>query len=436
MKREILVATVVTGIPMGVALFYWRPSLIVNGYVFAIPLLMTPAGSGALNPSIVATAAVILLGLPGVLLRIDKIPKEVRSLSWPLAALGVLGILSTAANSVTAVGDISNAVLKYFGFAVVVLLIYVQTDSEERASQLLGALTAAAILVAVYSIFSYMTGRNYYPQYGYNRASGTFQDWNVLGGYMALLIFPTVLAALSLPKKFVRRLLVIGSALELVAMLLSLTLGAIYATLAAGAIGMLAFFRKRLSTVVLTVLLCSSLLLVVWHFVPAVGAKFSATSERVNGRVATYSVGFEVFRAHPWWGVGSETQVLQSAISTPSQTPVSQVPHNAFIAIGVEKGIFGVVLLLILVINSLRIFLHPARDYGPFRLQHYGLLLGVLAFLIQNISNLLILDLRLGIIWLAVLVLDIRLREFGRRAKGRIEGEMTAASSEFSLVGL
>jgi O-antigen ligase len=91
------------------------------------------------------------------------------------------------------------------------------------------------------------------------------------------------------------------------------------------------------------------------------------------------------------------------------------VPHNAFIAIGVEKGVFGAVLLAILVINAMRALLHPSREYGQFRLWHYGLLLGALAFLIQNMSNLLILDLRLGVVWLAVLALDVRLRQFGAK---------------------
>ena len=175
------------------------------------------------------TAAVILLGLPGLLLRRSEIPKEIRSLAWPLAALGVLGVLSTVANSVASISDISNAVFKYFSFAIVILLIYIHTDSEERAAQLLKALIAAAILVAFYSIFAYATGRSYDPQYGLNRASGTFQNWNELGAYMALLVFPTAAAGLSSRRGWLRRLLIAGCICELVAMLLSLTLGAIYA---------------------------------------------------------------------------------------------------------------------------------------------------------------------------------------------------------------
>ena len=168
------------------------------------------------------------------------------------------------------------------------------------------------------------------------------------------------------------------------------------------------------------------MILLVWHYVPTVGTKFSTTTTRASDRVATYSVGLDVLRAHPWWGVGSETQVLQSVLSTPSQQPVSVVPHNSLIAIGVEKGIFGVVLLLTLVVTSLRILLRPAWEYGRFRWQHYGLLLGVLAFLIQSMSNLLMLDLRLGIIWLAILALDVRLLQFGRVA-GKIGTTAQAA---------
>ncbi|MEA2486193.1 MAG: O-Antigen ligase [Actinomycetota bacterium] len=413
-QQLLLAATVLLG-SAAVVLFVWRPSVVVNGYVLAIPLLVSASNASAVNPGIAATLAVVLLGLPGLLLRADRIPKEIRSLAWPLAGLGLLGAISSIANGATSLGDLSNGSFKYFSFAAVLFLIFVHNNSEEKAAQLMKSLIGAAIIVALYSIFAYASGRSFYAQYGYSRASGTFENWNELGGYMALLVFPTGLVGLSSKARWVRRLSVGACALESIALLLSLTLGSVLAVLISCAFGLCIFFRRRLALVLLTLGLAAFVLLLVWHFVPALGQKFSATNSRVEDRFATYSVGLDAMRAHLWLGVGSEAQVLESVVSTPSQQPVSVVPHNSFIAIGVEKGIFGTILLALLVINAVRVLLHPGSDYGRFRLWHYGILLGVTAFLIQNMSNLLVLHSRLGVVWLAMLALDVRLRQLGSK---------------------
>jgi O-antigen ligase len=94
---------------------------------------------------------------------------------------------------------------------------------------------------------------------------------------------------------------------------------------------------------------------------------------------------------------------------------VSVIPHNSFLSIWTEKGIFGLLLFIMIVVNSLRFLLswHPARE-SRYRLLHWGIVIGLLGFLIQNMSNNLLLHARLGFIFFAFVVADLRIKQLAK----------------------
>ncbi|MDQ3877270.1 MAG: O-antigen ligase family protein [Actinomycetota bacterium] len=414
-------------LPSLAVLYTTKPHVVINGYIFLIPLLVSgPPGAttgadtpSTINPGIIATVLIIGIGLPMMLLDPRPVPRRLRSVVWPLIALGSLGLLSVLVNSATSLGDISNAVVKYFMFGVAALLVYRYNDTEPKVRSLMRALLLGGAVVAVYAIALFVLGKSYYPQYGYSRAAGTFENWNELGGYMSLIAFPMAMFGLANRRSGVRFVVLCATGLTLIALLLSLTLGSVLGVVVGSFVGAVIFFRKRLGRVIAVAILAGIVGAAVWHLVPAVSQKFAATNSRVEGRVAGYLVGLEAFKSNMLIGVGGESQVLQAVLATtdPGQRRVTVVPHNAFLAIGVEKGIFGSILLLVLVVNALRLLGRwQGGDDPEFRLWHYGILLGMIAFLVQNMSNLLILHSRLGVLVVAMLALDMRLQHLSKHA--------------------
>jgi O-antigen ligase len=399
---------VLAGAAVGYLAYLRKPATVLTAYLFVLPMMKGGGGSG-IHAGELTSGAVAIGGLATLLREREAVAPAVRRIVTLLFALALLGLFSSLANHVHGAGDLLNACGKYLIFAVVVVLASVHIDSAEKVETVLKVLIASAMLIAVYSIALYATGHSYYAQFGYSRATGTFENWNELGGYMAMMSYPTLFYGLWRGGR-TRTLCIAGWGLQIVALLLSLTLGAVLGVVGAAAIGLLLFFRSEIVRVVPVVFAGAVVGMVVIAALPSVAHHFAIADARVQDRVATYQAGLHAVRAHWAVGTGSQAQVLDAVVSSArlSDKPISVVPHNAFIAIGVEKGIGGVVLLVLLILAVLRVLFRP-RPRDSLALLHQGIALGALAFLIQNMSNLLLLHARLGILWLVLAAIDLKL---------------------------
>jgi O-antigen ligase len=386
-----------------------HPATVLIVYLFALPLLRGGAQGSSIHLEEVVSGVVAVGGLTTIVRTREVVPKPLAGLVALLMALGLLGLVSSVANGVLGFSDVMNASAKYVIFALIVCLVGVHIDSAARARTLLRAMAASAALAAVYAISMYALGRSFDALHGYSRATGTFENWNELGAFMAMMSFPTLFLAVS-----ARRLLVRGAwlgawALQVAAMLLSATIGSVVAVVVAAAFGLIVVFRGRLARVLPYVVSSVALVGGALLAMPSVRQHFFLADARLHDRVATYLAGLGALGGHWWLGTGGEAQVLQAVQSQSTGPRVSAVPHNAFLAITVEKGLLGGLLLVLVAVVALRIVLR-ARVAAGDRLLHAGLVLGIVAFLVQNMSNLLLLNARLGIVFLALVAVGVRLR--------------------------
>lgn len=412
----IFVVPAIAVVPALVLVYLTHPHVVLSLYVFALPL-MIGGFLTAINLGELATLFVLGIGIPTLILERRQVHRDIAHIGWLLVALGLLGFVSLVMNSVLTPADVVNGSLKYLSFAAILVLVYVRTDTEAKARGMARAIGIAGAVVALYGIVEYFTGNAYYPEYGYSRAAGTFEHWNQLGGYLALVSFLLLSLALAARNTLFKIAAFVGYVAELLALLLTLTLGSVVGVLASLFYALVGIFRRSLGRALLGAAVAVAVFAALWLAVPQIGEKFTIADERAGDRLVTYERGVQLIKANVWWGVGSADEVYQAVLDAPAAPGIqatSAVPHNLFLSIALEKGIFGGILLFLVV---LRVFVLLWRrrgpGYGRNAVLHYGILLGILAFIVQDMTNLLILHSRLGVIFFAMVALDVRLREFG-----------------------
>ncbi len=418
--QQALIALVLLLIPFVSLVYLIRPHVVINIFIFVIPLLVGQKVIVGLNLGELATLFIMSLGLITLLItsqeKLITTLKQLGSLIWSLLGLAFVGLISALTNSVFSVLEIVAAVFKPLAFAIVMLLLFVHNDSQKKVYNLLRALLLGGFVVAGYSILAYVMGWSYYPQYGYNRASGTFEHWNQLGGYMVLTSLSTLGLALAMSKSINRFILLLVFFLEITALLLSLTLGSIISFL----IGITLLFAKvkvkfrgiryllLLSTIVAIAVLIAT--------ETGSGLRLSNVEERYRGRIASYISGAYIALENFWFGAGSSEQVQIKIWSGNYGPETYSISHNSFITIWAEKGIFGLLLFVYIIFRYIQLLLqcrfvvHNTAYYTIY----WGIVAGIVGFLYQNLANNLIIHARLGIIFFAFLVLVLRLTQFAQ----------------------
>jgi O-antigen ligase len=380
-----------------------------------------------------ATIGFLAICLPDLLLRRVPLPPFLRGMRVVFAALAVLGLASCWYNGLLDPSSISGAALKYGALALVIPIVYRASATEQRVHRLWSALLIGTALAALYSIYQYQSGSAYQANFGYSRVAGTFGEFNILGGFMVLMLFPTLFTALNLKGRKQAALLVIF-VLELGAMFLSLTLGSILGFVVALALGTFLLSRWRSSAAIVIIFITLVSAAVLWQLIPAVGEKVNAFDSRAQDRTNTYKAGLVLIREHPLLGLGSDNEVLINMDklyqTVPGVPKVSVLPHNAVLAISAAKGVGGGLLLLALAVLALRLLTrYRSAAYGHYRLWHLGILLGTIALLQQNITNLLLLDPRVETIWLSLLVIDVRLLQLSTAHRPPAQGTDSFSNS-------
>lgn len=401
------------GLP-ALVVFLARPLLGLGLYLILLPLVYTGELVLGLNGGEILTLGVLLLGGLTVARSQRSAWDGITTLSpilLPVSALALVSVASLLANGVDSPADILSSFFKILAFGLVPLLVYMHAGTERTARRLLIALLLGGLLEALYSVGAFTLGLNYYAQYGYHRATGTFYTFNYLGAFMALVSMPTLAFALG-ERGRLRWVFLATFVLEVVALLLSLTLGSILALVVAGAVAgvfLLQLPVRRMAAATLSFVVVFGMVLALNPFLQD---KITRVGERVLDRVITYSVGVSMLSDRFWFGFGSQSRVIDALYASMEYqiTPFgmsSVVAHASILTVGVEKGIFGVVAFVMVVAGSIWVLIRHRRILtdSRFSLIYQGLLVGSLAFLVQDMTNNLLLHGRLGILFFSAVAL-------------------------------
>ena len=428
-KMQVAVPLGAVMLTFGLAVWLRRPELVLGLLAFSLPLLESSALVGGLNAGELAMLSVATIGFVSLVRVTSPGHPDLHRLILPLLGLAVLGGIAAAANGATSPSDLAASAFKPLIWAILLYLVFLHFDSSTKLHALILAMIASAAAVGLYTMFEYAGGQASQAYFGGpTRASGTFEHWNQLGGFMALMAFPTLGYALVTKRRVARLALLSAFAIEIIALMLSLTVGSMLALFVAGLFGLIPLARRRPTIALLLALLPVAVLGLSGAVFPAVLERFEIAGERANDRLATYYAGIGLARDNFWLGTGSIEKATQEIRQTTEYrfTPFAETssqPHNAFLSTWVEKGVFGFVLLAVLAWFSLKLLLaaKPPPD-DPMQLAYWGVLFGGVAFLLQNFSNNLLTNARQGIIFLFLVLATARLGHL-RRAAADATGE-------------
>jgi O-antigen ligase len=402
------------GILMFLLALLWsqRPDVVLVGFVFAVPLMKNTSATGLANPDRVGTMAILACGFFSILER-PRLSQQMRLITRGLVVVAATGLLAAMANHATAMNNVAKLLFKPLSWGAIIWLVALHLNGEEKALRLLRTMIYSAGAVAAVAIWQKLTGTmvaSYYERVP--RATGTFETWNELGGYMALMILPTIAYAIECR----RRVFLLIAGAEIVALLLSQTLGAMIAIVVSG---VFLLPRRRISLGTRLALVCVPILgaLVLSVAAPGALAKVNQAGSRTQDRLATYVAGWHVARHHLMFGLGSvqaDQMQLETGAGSTRFGYTTSVPHNAFLSTLVERGVIGALALLYVAWVAFRILLAAGRTG---RLVEAGLMLGGIAFLIQSNTNNLLNNERLGVLFLILVVVADRL--VATRSAGR-----------------
>ena len=410
-----LVLAVSLGLPL-LLLFLLQPHRALAAYLMVLPLVLPISVFAGLNAGEVLTLAVLVVGGLGLWEARDRVSTAAAALApvlVPLAGLAIVSAISLVVNGIATLEDVVSALFKVMAFGLLAALVHMHADTPRKARVLLGGAVAGAGAVALYSVVAWALGWSYSEEFGWNRAMGTFENWNLLGGFMALMSMPTLALAAVARRRAMRWLLGVLFALQLVALLLSLTLGSLVGLVFGAGVTVLFVMpggRRRVAPAVLLTVIAGG---IAFGTNPLLRDKVTRFDDRLQDRLLTNAVGINMFSDRIWWGFGSEQNLTEELLLGESDYGItsigvsSMVPHNSFLKVGVEKGIAGLLFFTALVWGALRMLFRWRQRLvrSPDAPLFYGVTAGVLAFLVQNMTNDILLHARIGIVFFALLAI-------------------------------
>jgi len=406
-------ATVVIAAPFLRRREHW----LLGAYLLAVPFLPDANAIGSVSYGSLG-AIVFLVWATAISLTSSRTLGTSRRLFWLFIALAALSIASLLWTGSPTVADFGSTVLKCVYFAVLLWAVHAFSDTADRARALLGVMLMSAALVSSYVVASHVLGLDSSSADGFTRARGTFNHWNQLGGYLVLLIVPLALFALTQTRGALRALLLTGAGIGVVALLFTATLGS-YVGLAVSVVLALRKISGG-SRAWATVVMCSLALVVgvVVTKTPVVSGKITLTGSRAEDRFGTYQSGLRLIMARPILGWGSDERVLEAIQADPDRFGgtsfggTQSVPHNAFLSVTAALGVIGLVLLVWIFAESFRMVRRGRQLVSPpTALALSGVEYGMIGFLVQNLTNNLALHLRIGAIFVAIVVAASRWAE-------------------------
>src|SRR5438067_2830842 len=316
----LLAAAVLAAVGVGL-LVLARPAMAIYLLVFAIPYgSLYGARLGGLNATV--TEFIAFCGGVAFLIRCalnGQMRLRWAWWRWPLLLFGVAIVAST-----TQATDLSLSIkelLKLGEMLLTYLLVLSYVDTPARLGRLLSLVVLAALSQALLGIGQTVVhfGPESFARGFVLRASGTFEQPNPFAGYLNLtlpLLFAGVVTGVPLVGRLRGTALVLLSA----ALLLSVSRGALLASIAAIVV-IVAVHTRRARALVAAVAVTLFVLAsgTVFGLVPASVTETIATALGVNNvdlvtptpltwpvaeRLAHMLAGLHMFQDHPWLGVG------------------------------------------------------------------------------------------------------------------------------------
>jgi O-antigen ligase len=309
-------------------------------------LLSRWAGLGALFLVLLRTVVTLRIRRPGILhyLMFALVVWSGISLIWSLDP-----------------GSTITRIATYLQLLLMVWMIWVLAFTAERVRSLLLAYVLGSCAPAMSTVKDFLVGRNLAVEYADRgitiwdtaRYAAAGINANDLGLLLALGV-PMALYLLARSRsKIVVWLCWLQLALASAATLLTGSRGGMISLAAAFSMFPLILpamprFQRRLSIVMLAGVLAGSAYLVpaeTWHRLLRVGSELSQGT--LTHRTVIWAAGWDVFREHPFLGVGSGAY----AASVLTRLDIAIVAHNTFLSILVELGVIGALLMAGLLVS-------------------------------------------------------------------------------------
>jgi O-antigen ligase len=337
---------------------YLRPQEFVHGFV-GTPVMLILGG---------ATFGLTILH--AVLQRQKifdlKIPQNI-IMVWFYAAIVVSHLVHFYAH-----GALTSA-HNFLSTFILYLLIVNLVNTRARVKVTLYMLMGLTFILAVQGIVQYYTGSGLAGQETYQQriqAIGIFSDPNDLA-LALLIILPFLFYKITRGGHLLIKLMVLLSAATITyAIFLTQSRGGILS------LGLLVFFMMckrygRVVGIVGGILIVSAIFL----FSPERMGDFSPQEASIYGRVEAWSMGMDLFKANPLFGVGAQ-RFMDFHFRT---------AHNSFLLCASELGLFGlfawVMLILISLKNSFFVATHKYEDAGAgLGLYAESIFFGIVAF--------------------------------------------------------
>lgn len=341
------------------------------------------AWASAVAVPIGVAPAQILLGMACVALLVSRTPLRLPRIWIPLAAFLGLTVVSLALSADPAQG-LPQIRKLYVYLALVAVFSAFRTPIH--AARLVAGWTATGALSSIVGLVQFAnrvrevhrSHQDFYEGYIGWRIKGFASNWQTFSG--EILIVLVTLAALLLfwPRLRKRDLAPCAAAAVVIAaaLLLAQTRGAWLAAIVAGLY--LLWSRKR----VLLLAVPPAFALLMWANPASVRTRFMSMvapqdADSNQHRVVCWRTGWEMIRAHPWFGLGPEMvgkkfmEYVPPDIPRPLPTGWYGHLHNIYIHYAAERGVPAALALVAFLVLALRDFLRALRKLprGPGELQ-------------------------------------------------------------------
>jgi len=323
-------------------------------------------------------ASQILLGIALVALLVSRTPLRIPRI-WPLLLLFCTGTVV----SLLASGDPARGLPQIRKFYVYLTLIVVYSAFRTLAHvrSLLAGWAAAGSITAAAGIIQFtqkiLEARrlklNFYEFYMGARIKGFTSNWQTYAGEMmiVLLLLTALLMFWPRLRKGALWLGLAAAALTGSALLLNQTRGAWLAT--ACALSYLLWCWKRRLLLALPV----ALAIVLWANPGSVRKRFISTfaphgeTDSNQQRIICWRTGWEMIRAHPWFGVGPEMvgpefmRFVPADIQRPLPSGWYGHLHSVYVHYAAERGVAVMLAMAALLLKALGDFLGALRKLPP-----------------------------------------------------------------------
>ncbi|MBI3895459.1 MAG: O-antigen ligase family protein [Acidobacteria bacterium] len=304
-------------------------------------------------------------------------------LGWPLLAFIAWTLLSILFSQ-----DPLSGLLylrKVFLFFILVLVYNAYRHHRHLWLALKGIIIAGAV-AALYGIgqfiYAYLNlkrqGRPFYENYVLHQASGFMSHWLTFSGQLMMVLLLTVSLLLFCRSIRFRLLWWLCAVAMSLGILAAFTRGIWLATLA-GIVYLLARFQRRLLWLLPVAVLLLYLISPSWLEKRFQSIADLQTDSSNLSRPVMLRTGWEMIRAHPWFGVGPGRVEVEFLLYKPSSLPLPKAwyghLHNSYIQFAAERGIPCLMIWLWILFEVFRVNLSLARKpYGEAQaLGHAGI---------------------------------------------------------------